>query len=169
MLEICFKIQTEECKSKHSGICDIFILFIFYSLSYFHSQKVKAFPFLFEKKNGLAYMNTRSFSSSLIFISMCVFSFILSLPLSLFFLPSLFPFLPLFFRNLEMRSDLIFYFLHFYFWWLLKTCDPENLNCSKWDSSFSKDARKSIILIYGLHQSDSSLGLCRDFRRELSI
>ena len=37
MLEICFKIQTEECKSKHSGICDIFILFIFYSLSYFHS------------------------------------------------------------------------------------------------------------------------------------
>ena len=50
MLEICFKIQTEECKSKHSGICDIFILFIFYSLSYFHSQTVKAFPFLFEKK-----------------------------------------------------------------------------------------------------------------------
>ena len=92
-----------------------FSLSFILSLSYFHSQKVKAFPFLFEKKNGLTYMNTRSFSSSLIFISMCVFSFILSLPLSLFFLPSLFPFLPLFFRNLEMRSDLIFYFLHFYF------------------------------------------------------
>lgn len=51
MLEICFKIQTEECKSKHSGICDIFILFIFYSLSILLSlSKSESFPFFIWKK-----------------------------------------------------------------------------------------------------------------------